>query len=273
MSGRPNQHYPLLIGFGAASETLVEQIAGSLSVPFDAGLYRTCDPKTWKHPAWLSIRELLCEKFVLLIDAADEEAQEGALAWAEQRRKRRANFGATVLINATGASADLSWKRQLRSALEAVIEVRSCGRPLGVPQAVQYLVEGLLFPAKSLIAYTYGELAWQFAAGPEARANAVGWGDGRPLQLAMAEAAEELGPQICQGAIVWVHAGLDLTLREVRAVHEHYARLLPTTADRFVALVEHPDWANGQRVLAQVLVGDWNLVSSSLAPTWRMLDN
>lgn len=253
---------PLLIGLGAAAESLVDEAQARGIAPEDAGLYRTDtsgQAAAAINVALLAPRLNRCASALLLIDGQDPQALAEGLAWARRLEREDVYLRTALLLGAIDPRLVRAWQAAAGTALHQVLEVRTRPGTLTPAASVRALLYGLPFFTPSLICVDLSDLRRTLLAGPQARTTAVRWTHGDLPPEAVDNACRFLDPpQQVGGALAWMHAGHDFRIDEFDQLGNQLGQHLRHDALLVVSTVTHPNWRAGRRALSLTLVGDWS---------------
>lgn len=245
--------YPLLIGLGARAEYVLDAIHSADTLPLDAGLYRSGNPRHQQAPNWLAQRLQKTAAAVLLIDPDDAAARADARVWARSLQEADIDLKAALVLEAEDAGFEPSWRSELGLT---VIDVRAGDGGLETTTLVRALLPCLLFQQIALIGVDLADIRTLIASGSRAWTTAVHVQAPDEVTVALARAFANLPSIRATGAMVWVTSGLDYSLREFDAIVE---ALHQWTGDP-IAILHAPSlddrYADGERLLSLTLFSD-----------------
>lgn len=207
-----------------------------------------------------------CVLVVLVIDARDRQARDMSRFWAE----RLAPIGylrAALVIGDQPATDEPSWRQGLSAHFDGVIDL--CPQhPRLRRMAALSLGIGLLFLNQTLIGIDAADLRDILRLGSQARSAATIWSRPERRLFALQRVWHTLQPGQIQGAIAFLHGGVDLSLDEFGRLTDHLCRRLPEDSYALTGWFPHPEWPNGRRALELMLVGDWGDTPLATTPGW-----
>lgn len=257
----------LCIGLGPEAETLLAALRARdrADLAVDALLIQSgTDPAVLA--AWSSDIQPSPDVIVLAIDARDRQARDTSRFWAA--RLAEVGYARTALvIGDDQPNADRSWRRELSAHFDGVIDL--CPqRTILRTAATRALTMGLLFLNRSIVCYDASDVRNILRLGAQSRSAATVWNRPNRRRIAFQRLWHELQPGQIQGAIAFLHGGLDLSPDDFNRVIDQLGDRLPDDAYRMTTLFPHPDWPAGRRVLELTLVGDWFDAPLATAPGW-----
>ena len=164
------EYYPLLIGLGPLAESLIDYLPERLTLPKDAGLYRSGEPGPNRQVSQLDrrIAETACA--LIIVDAADPLAREHAGFWSQRLREARVYFHTTLILNPDYADED-EWVQTLQAPYLQIVQDPSLPDQISVTLAMLPMLPFLQTEGR----YDVSDLRILLRTGTLAKTTAVVW--------------------------------------------------------------------------------------------------
>ncbi|MBK5966771.1 hypothetical protein CCR95_22505 [Thiocystis minor] len=246
--------FSLCLGLGREAEALLAARPSWTSDSAVEGLSSQCGTDPAILAAWSAVTPPHpVDISVLVIDARDPRAREASRFWA--RRLAEVGYMRTALvIGEDHLSSDLSWRRELRTHFDVVdlCPQRSILRAL----ATRSLVEGLLLLHPSFLGHDVADFRAVLRTGTQARSAATVWSRAARRHAAWHRLWHALPSTRIQGALGFLHGGMDLSLQDFDTVNDALRERLPEETASMVVPLLHVHWPERRQVLGLTLVGD-----------------
>ena len=241
--------HPLLSGLGPLAESIVDYLPERLTLPEDAGLYRSGTPGT-DHPASRldqRIAETSCA--LIIVDAADPLAREQAGYWSQRLTDAAVYFHTTLILNADAADSE-QWLQTLPPPYLQVCQDPSLPDPISVTLAMLPMLPFL----QAQIRYDISDLRILLRTGTQAKTTVVRWTHPEQVEPLMTHAVSLMGLQGVTSALLSFNCSYVVSLNEYDLICNLFRCLIDDDVEWGVLYMPTWDMEDDERTLSITLV-------------------
>ena len=244
---------PLIIGLGPVAESVIDYLPQRLTLPQDAGLYRSGPAGPGLTLPDLEESLSNSDAVLVIVDGADVVAREQAKYWTQRLAAAKVYCQTTLVINAPKKPNDRAWLQALHRPYLEVLQEQGLADQLSVTFSLLPLIP---FLQNHLGMYDHSDLRLILQASTHGRTTAIKWRSNGDFATGLAEAIQQLGKDGCTAALLGFNCSAGYTLDEYDAVSILASELLGEDVLQATFLLHSPDLLEGERELSITLLYD-----------------
>lgn len=243
------EYYPLLIGLGPLAESIVDYLPERLSLPEDAGLYRSGTPGPDHPTSRLEQRIAETSCALIIVDAADPLAREQAGYWTQRLTDAHVYFHTTLILNPEAADS-MQWLQTLQPPYLQVCQDPSLPDQICVTLAMLPMLPFLQTETR----YDVSDLRILLRTGTQAKTTMVRWKYPEQVEPLITHAVSVTGLQGVTSALLSFNCGYDVSLDEYDEINILIRSLLDEDVEWGVLFMPTGDLKDDERTLSITLV-------------------
>ena len=243
------EYYPLLIGLGPLAESIVDYLPERLSLPEDAGLYRSGTPGPDHPTSRLEQRIAETSCALIIVDAADPLAREQAGYWTQRLTDAHVYFHTTLILNPEAADS-MQWLQTLQPPYLQVCQDPSLPDQICVTLAMLPMLPFLQTETR----YDVSDLRILLRTGTQAKTTAVRWTHPEQIEPLMTHAVSLMGLQGVTSALLAFNCSHVVSLHEYDLVCDLFKCLIDEDVEWGVLYMPTWDLEDDERTLSITLV-------------------
>ena len=242
---------PLIIGLGPDAESVIDYLPQRLTLPQDAGLYRSGLAGSGLTLPDLEESLSNSDAVLVIVDGADAVAREQAKYWSQRMAVAKVYCHTTLVLNSPDNPNDRAWLQALHPPYLEVFQEDGLADQLSVTFALLPLIP---FLQNNLGMYDPSDLRLVLQAGTHGLTTAIKWRSNEDFASGLSKAIQRLGQEECKAALLGFNCSAGYTLDEYDAVSILISELVGEDVLQATFLLHSPDLLEGERELSITLL-------------------